>query len=232
MIKKGISTLLAFAMLLGLCACGGNKAAAESATAENKKEETAAVSAAAEAPQSQQSAEKAENPPVSEAFSAPACGFVYSYPEEYQNARGIIRMVKQDISKDSGSFLMCYFRIPEEEKAAFLEYEKSLGEGGLTVAAIWEKGYHADTLFWVFADKADGSMAKAIENDMINNGSSEGMIYVGQTKVGGGWYCSLMRDERAEADPAFLKERLGDDFDEYIAFARNMDLVLSGFSEA
>ncbi len=232
MIKKGISTLLAFAMLVGLCACGGNKAAAESVPAGNSKEETAAVSTAAEAPQAQQSAGKTEKAPVSEAFSAPECGFVFTYPEEYQNAKGIIRMVKQDASKDTGSFLMYYFRIPEEEKAAFLEYEKSLGEGGLTVAAVWEKGYQADTLFWVFADKADGAMAKAIENDMIHNGSSEGMIYVGQTKVGGGWYCSLMRDERAEADPAFLKERLGDYFDEYISFARNRDLVLSGFSEA
>ena len=231
--KKSICILLVFVMMLGFCACGKNSASAEmpdasaAAPAVEKPAEAAAESAPAAA-----TAAPAASAALSaaEAFTAASCGFQYVYPEEYQNASGVIRMMEQGSSSGSATFELVYILVPEGEREAFLEFEKSLSDG-LSLAALFEHGYMAFTLFLVYADRADGSMAKKIENDMIANAAAEDMIYVGQTKASANWYCSLLRPKLMETDPDSFRQTMGDAFDEYISFARNKDLVLSGFTE-
>lgn len=231
--KKSICILLAFVMMLGFCACSKSSASAEmpaasaAAPAAEKPAEAAAESAPAAAP-SAPAASAALS--AAEAFTAASCGFQYVYPEEYQNASGVIRMMEQGSSSGSATFELVYILVPKEEHEAFLEFEKSLSDG-LSLAALFEHGYMAFTLFLVYADRADGSMAKKIENDMISNAAAEDMIYVGQTKASANWYCSLLRPKLMETDPDSFRQTMGDAFDEYISFARNKDLVLSGFEE-
>lgn len=235
--KKSICILLIFAMLLGLCACGKKTASAEtpaaSAAAPAAEQPAEAAPAAAEPAQAETPAAPAAPAALSaaEAFDAPSCGFRYVYPEEYKNASGgVIRMMEQGTSGGSATFELVYILVPEGEHQAFLDFEKTLDDG-LTLAALFERGYMAFTLFLVYADRADGSMAKKIENDMIANAAAEDMIYVGQTKASAAWYCSLLRPKLMETDPDSFRQTMGDAFDEYISFARNKDLVLSGFTE-
>lgn len=232
--KKSISLLLALVMVFSLCACGSKKTPAPAAPEANSAPAAAAAenSAETEKPAETQQAAPEQNAAASpaEAFAVPECGFQYVYPEEYRNADGIIRMMKQGVYGDSATLELTYILVPEEERAAFLEYEKTLGEDGLTLSALYEKGYYGYTLFMIYADRVDGTMAKKIENDMIGNSASEGMIYVGQTKASSSWYCSLLRPDRAEKEPDSYRETMGDAFDEYLSFARDKDLALSGFT--
>ena len=231
--KKSICILLILAMLLGLCACGKKSASAETpaASAAAPAAEASAEAAPAEAEPAQAAATAAPAPlSAEEAFDAPSCGFRYVYPEEYRNAGGVIRMMEQGSSGGSATFELVYILVPEGERQTFLDFEKTLDDG-LTLAALFEHGYMVFTLFQVYADRADGSMAKKIENDMIANAAAEDMIYVGQTKASAAWYCSLLRPKLMETDPDSFRQTMGDAFDEYISFARNKDLVLSGFTE-
>ena len=234
--KKTISMLLILAAVFCLCACGGKNTPAPTAPAAESAPVAAAAEISADAEKSavtEQAAapqQTAKAMPISEAFDASACGFRYVYPEEYQNASGIVRMMKQSASSDSAVYELTYILLPEEEHAAFLEYEKTLGADGLTLSALYEKGYSGYTIFLIYADRVDGNMAKKIENDMIQNAAEEGMIYVGQTKASSNWYCSLLRPDLYEKEPDNFRASMGDAFDEFISFARNKELALSGFT--
>ena len=147
--RKSISILLVLAVMLGLCACGGKKGEApaeNSVPADSAPEQNAAAAdepAAAE-PVQEESAAVPTNwtaPPAEEAYAVPACGFQYVYPEEYRNADGVIRMMEQGRTRDSVALELVYILVPKEEHEAFLEFEKSLGEEGLTLPALYEKGY-------------------------------------------------------------------------------------------
>ncbi|MBO5497023.1 MAG: hypothetical protein J5967_06420, partial [Oscillospiraceae bacterium] len=166
-----------------------------------------------------------------EGFAVPACGFTYVYPEKYRNANGIIRMMEQGTTKDSAVLELVYILVPKEEREAFAEFEKSLGDEGLTLPALFQKGYMAFTLFMVYADRADAATAKLIQNDMGTNAAKEDMIYVGQKQVSADWYCSLMRLLPMEKEPDTFRQTMGDAYDEYMSFARDKELVLSGFQE-
>jgi len=251
--KKSICILLILAMMLPLCGCGGKKPAETAAPAEPAAEKPAAAAqpaaekpaaadepaAAAEAPeaakpQQEESAAAPVNPaalPAEEGFAVPACGFTYVYPEEYRNADGVIRMMEQGITKDSATLELVYILVPKEERDAFAEFEKSLGDEGLTLPALFQKGYMAFTLFMVYADRADAATAKLIANDMGTNAASEDMIYVGQTQASADWYCSVMRLLPMEKEADSFRETMGDAYDEYMSFARNKELVLSGFQK-
>lgn len=232
--KKRICILLILAMILPLCACGGkNKAeAAAPAEAPAPTESVTEAPAAAEAPQQESAALPAgwTPPAAEEGFAVPACGFTYVYPEEYRNADGIIRMMEQSSTSDSAALELVYILVPREEHQAFLDFEKALGDEGLTLPALFQNGYMAFTLFMVYADRADAATANLIANDMSTNAASADMIYVGQTKVSDDWYCSVMRLLPMEKDPDSFRQTMGDAYDEYIALARDKDLVLSGFT--
>lgn len=252
--KKSICIFLILAMMLSLCACGGKKteapaenppAADQPAAAADKPEaavepavtaeEPAAAGEPAAEPVQEESAAAPANvsaPTAAEGFAVPACGFTYVYPEEYQNADGVIRMMEQGSSKDSVILELTYILVPKEEHEAFLEFEKSLGDEGLTLPALFEKGYMAFTLFMVYADRADAATAKLIANDMGTNAASEDMIYVGQTQVSDEWYCSLMRLLPMEKNPDAFRETMGEAYDEYMSFARDKELVFSGFQKS
>ena len=253
--KKSICILLILTMMLTLCACGGKKtaapaekpakaeepAAAEPAAKDDPAEAVKPASdepAAADEPAAESAQEESTTTPASgsapaaaEGFAVPACGFTYVYPEEYQNADGVIRMMEQGSTKDSAVLELVYILIPKEEHEAFQEFEKTLGDKGLTLPALFEKGYMAFTLFMVYADRADAATAKLIANDMGTNAASEDMIYVGQTQVSANWYCSVMRPLPMEKNPDAFRESMGDAYDEYMSFARDKELVLSGFQQ-
>lgn len=250
--RKTICILLILVMMLPLSACGGKKTAAPAENLPTAEEPTAAAAepaakdepAEAEEPAAgEPAAEPAQEesaaapsggsaPAAAEGFAVPACGFTYVYPEEYQNADGVIRMMEQGRTKDSVMLELVYILVPKEERDAFAEFEKSLGDEGLTLPALFERGYMAFTLFMVYADRADAATAKLIANDMGTNAASEDMIYVGQTQVSSAWYCSIMRPLPMEKNPDTFRETMGDAYDEYIAFARDKELVLSGFQES
>ena len=82
-----------------------------------------------------------------------------------------------------------------------------------------------------YADRADAATAKLIANDMGTNAASEDMIYVGQTQASADWYCSVMRLLPMEKEADSFRETMGDAYDEYMSFARNKELVLSGFQK-
>ena len=227
--KKSICILLTLALLLGLCACGRKPAQAEAPAAEQPAAAPASEAAAAEPAQTEAPA-PAPALPTAEAFEAPDCGFRYVYPEAYQNAGGVIRMMEQGFFGDSAIFELVYIPVPEGERQAFLDFEKTLDKG-LSLLALNQNGYMAVTLFMVYADRADAATAKLIEDDMSANAATEDMIYVGQTKVSEDWYCSVMRLLPMEKQPDVFRQSMGDAFDEYMAFARDRDLVLSGFKE-
>ena len=140
-------------------------------------------------------------------------------------------MMEQGITKDSATLELVYILVPKEERDAFAEFEKSLGDEGLTLPALFQKGYMAFTLFMVYADRADAATAKLIANDMGTNAASEDMIYVGQTQASADWYCSVMRLLPMEKEADSFRETMGDAYDEYMSFARNKELVLSGFQK-
>ena len=89
--KKMISLLLAMLCLLGLCAYGSS-----------------AASSAGPAP----SAEPERDPlPPYETFET-GYGFVFEYPEEYQNLKGELALTLTSFGNNSGTMELYYVKVP------------------------------------------------------------------------------------------------------------------------
>ena len=155
--KKRICLLLVLLCLLSLCVCGGTAAASSAPTptaeAEPTQEESPADDSAVPALEPLEPYETVET----------GYGFVFEYPEEYQNLKGELALTLTSFGNNLGTMELYYVKVPEEERAAFRE---SLSYEPVSFDAEdpeWMSKYDKCCIFTIQAIKDDDSYVRYLE---------------------------------------------------------------------